>query len=283
MADLLPPDYSDEFPREDDDFESLSEMDEDEERIERLLEEQERGIQEELEEEHEARKVAMSINPFSQNNNTAPWNSGSANKLPWESNSQGNSAPAWGTRTWGTTLTPQTTQQEVKNTTCPIDRKRIVVCDLLDCLYESWESNGRPNIMPRAVFDLKPKFDVWDKIASFAPIKIYVIFPAPELVPSLGNKSSSEAMLEYVAHSITTYLRIPRASCTVLKQMREGLPKERTLMSAVNDYGNVKDMVYVGTHTGRWGLSRRDIDAAKYCGIDYIDMYELLKGNYTYE
>ena len=43
------------------------------------------------------------------------------------------------------------------------------------------------------------------------------------------------------------------------------------------------DMVYIGIHTGRWGLSSRDIDAAHICGIDYIDMYNLIEGKYEYE
>lgn len=286
----LYPEYS---PSEDDD-DSLVEIDEDEARLEKLLDEQYQ-IALDLDEEEDERRKASRImsNPF-ENPASQPWgNSGSTNK-PWEnnqgSNSWRNSNSGWGQSDSSpfSSSGPSWNQQKEQpktapNHVCPIERKRILVVDMLDCLYESWESNNKPDIMPRAIFDLKPKFDVWDKLASFAPSKIYVIFPAPDLIPSLGNPRSSLALLEYVAHSITTYLRIPRDNCTILKQMMENMPKERVLMGAIRSHKEVEDMVYIGTHTGRWGLSRRDVDAAKNCGIDYIDMYELLNGKYEYE
>lgn len=289
--DYLYPDYS---PNEDDD-DSLQEIDEDEARIEEILD---REYQKALEEDEEEEEIPYNniqqqvmTNPF-ETPGSSPWGN-SGNKSPWDTNNnQGNNSwrnnagslgSGWGSNSGSSFFNKQPEQKTAPNHTCLVDRKSVLVVDLLDCLYESCESNGRPDIMPRAIFDLVPKFDVWRKLASFAPTKIYVIFPAPELIPCLGNQKSALALLEFVAHSITTFLRIPRDSCIILKQMLDNMPKEKVLMGAIRSHKEVKDMVYIGTHTGRWGLSRRDVDAAKNCGIDYIDMYELLNGNYNYE
>ena len=297
----IPPDYSG-HPGEDDE-DIFQEIDEDEARIEKLLDEQEKFNEKLANEGREEivykpspwnqQEVTMS-SPFG--NTGSSWGNNSNGKAPWEQNNQNNkpswqqnSGSSWGSSSGGWSGSSWGQKKEdPKPVTTTItsgggNRKKVVICDALDCLYESWESNGRPNILPRAIFDLKPKFEVWDKIASFNPQKIYVIFPAGELVPSFGNRESAEVALEYIAQSVSTYLRIPRRCCVILKQMQQGLPKEKTLMGAVKDWKNAADMVYIGICSGRWGLSSRDMDASHECGIDYIDMYNLLDGKYEYE
>lgn len=312
---LIPPDYTG-HPEEDDDDDDDDtlldlddeddDFDEDEARIEKLLDEQETQYKNEKEE-----KINMSNNnPFS-NNNTPIWGTGStsqptSSKAPWETTPPpakptwgSGSGSSWGTgSSWGSSggwnpgqsnSSPwsqgqiRTNNTPPNNTVTTVKRKKVVICDVLDCLYESWESNGRPNILPRAIFDLKPKFDVWDKVASFNPQKIYIIFPAGELVPSFGNKDAAAVSLEYIAQSLSTYLRIPRRNCTILQQMQQGIPKSKTLFGALKDWKNKDDMVYIGICSGRWGLSERDKDAAHEIGIDYIDMYNLLEGRYECE
>lgn len=176
--------------------------------------------------------------------------------------------------------TPPPTRQESSPVRMIVEKKAII-CDVLDCLYESWESNGKPDIMPRGIFDIKPKFDVWDKLLSLSPEMVYIIFPAPGVIPSFYGQSN--ITLEYIAQSVGTYLRIPRNRCKVLEQMKDGLPKERLLMGAINDWKRVRDMVYIGVHSGKWGLSSKDIMAARSCKIDYIDVYNLLDGKYEVE
>lgn len=292
----LEPDYSG-HPSEDDEDEILEEIsDEDEAEIERLLDDQinySERLDRELEEQEEQK---MSSSPFGNSGgNNWPGNNNN-NSSPWE-RSQQNNAPKWGGgSSWGSgsgfgqfggsswNNNNQPKQEERKSPiTSPVDSKKIIICDVLDCLYESWESNGRPNLMPRGIFDIKPKFDVWDRISSFNPTKLYIMFPAPEIIPSFGRINSAKVTLEYVAQSISAYLRIPRERCIILEQMQEGLPKERVLMGAIKDCGTPEDMVYIGVHSGKWGLSSRDITAARICKIDYIDVYNLLDGKYEYE
>lgn len=296
----LQPDYSSENGGEL--LEDITDVDDDA-RIEKLLDEQSaynKSLDKEVEEKEE-KKSNMAATPFGNNNNggapweqnnpqpsTPSWGSGSG----WGSGSRGGGS-SWGGSSWGSgggNSTPSWGQpsggggnQQKVDTTINSRPKRVVICDALDCLVESYDSNGKPGLIPRAIFDLKPRFDVWEKIASFNPERLYIIFPSGELIPSFGRPQTAKISLEYLAHSISTYLRIPRDCCFILKQMTQNLPKDRTLMSVVKDWPDKDDMVYIGIHSGRWGLSARDITAAHAVGIDYIDMYNLLKGYYEYE
>lgn len=292
MGDYIPPDYSEEHIIE------LEEDSEDDIRLEKLLDEQEelnkqleRALAEDDDEEefYEERRTPMSSSPFGSSPSPAraPWENNTSPSSPWAPKP---TTPTWGGggwtgggSSWGSSTEKKDEPAKLTGNIGQDVRKRVVICDVLDCLYESWESQGKPNILPRGIFDLKPKFDVWDKIGSFAPRRIYIIFPPNELIPSFGNIESSAITLEYVAHSLSTYLRIPRSECKVLHQKRLGTPKERVLLGAIHDWKKKEEMVYVGVHTGRWGLSAADIEASHGCGIDYIDVYNLLAGKYEYE
>lgn len=295
----IPPDYTGHPGEDDEEDSSFDEMvDEDEIRIEKLLDEQEKLNQKLSEDEEddireERRWTPMSSSPF--DNSTPSFGGGGSTKKPWETEER-SSTPTWrggsewsGASSWNRS-TPSfgAKREEERPVKTPTSggggmKKKVVICDVLDCLYESWESNNRPNILPRAIFDLKPKFTVWDRIASFNPQRLYIIFPANEIVPSFGNRRIADLTLEYIKACISTYLRIPNNSVVILKQQIEGAPKERVLFSAARDWKRAEDMVYIGICTGRWGLSSRDADAAHACGIDYIDMYNLLDGKYEYE
>lgn len=297
----LEPDYG--YPREDDDEIFVEDVDEEDIRIEKLLEEQENSREEEkidqlLDEQqrfHEKLSTrseerrspfSMSSNPFGGSSGgwtpggrtRAPWENAPEEKKPWTPTGGG----GWAGGSWSNTRPAE----EKPAAAVPRNiRKRAVIVDLLDSLYESWDSGGRPNIMPRAMFDLKPKFDVWDKIASFAPEKVYVIFPAAELLPSLGDNSCRQATTDYITRCLSTYFRLDwRRGICFLHQMQKWTPKEKSLAGAIKDWaGGKEEIVYIGTHTGRWGLSSRDVEAARTCGLDYIDLYNLLDGKYEYE
>lgn len=300
---LIPPDYTG-HPEDDDPLEEIEEIDESDEdaRIEEILNNQ----------RQETNTSTTNINtvrmdaPFTPSfNSGSRFGSGNSGAAPWEQQkSQSQSTPSWSS--WGSSGSGNNNQpstpwgngnsgsiyqnQQKVDYTINSKQKRIVVCDALDCLVESYDSNGKPGLLPRAMFDLKPKFNVWEKISSFNPEKVYIIFPSNELVPGLGDRYLARVALEYLVCSITTYLRIPLGDCHVLKQMQQHTPKDRILGSVLEDPnkpGNIiynpDEVVYIGIHSGRWGLSDRDLRAAKTVGIDYIDMYNLLEGKYIYE
>ena len=299
----LAPDYDD-HPREEDVLEDcIEEVSEEEIRLEKLLEDQER-LTEKLADEQDVFRDGSwepmtSTTPFqtTQQPSSPGWgtsSSSSPKKSPWEKDEPKKWAPTsglgstgslWsgGNRTWESKSNPSPPPGQGSQER-PKERKKAVIVDLLDCLYESWDSGGKPNIIPRAMFDLKPKFEAWDKVASFAPEKVYVIFPADEILPSLGDQMCIRATIEYIQRCLGTYFRLDakRGIC-FLRQMKKWTGKERVIRSVVNDWKTVKEIVYVGTNSGRWGLSSRDIDAAHHEGIDYIDLYNLLANKYIYE
>lgn len=300
----LPPDYS-EYPREededldDDDIEDYDDEEEDENedlRIEKMLDEQSKYNEDLARSESiELKRVEereMADTPFG---SSQPWKTGSSNNnssagetAPWEKPAQqstgfgswGSGGSSWNNTSWGNN---STTQKPAVDYTRNDRVKSILIVDALDCLVESYDSNGKPGILPRSIFDLKPKFDVWERLASFNPRRIYVLFPAIGLVPSIGNTESAKIASEYLAQCIAAYLRIPRDLCSIIHVVDNAV-KEQNISGilSVNSCGR-GEVLYVGVRSGRYGLSSEDISAAKKNGIDYMDLYNLLKGRYEYE
>lgn len=270
----LQPDYSEEDAAEnehpEDDLEDVSEED--------II------IEQELD-----RAANMSDNPFSSGgwSPSVSSNNNNNNSAPWVRNQQQLSTPSFGTSFWGSnnyTQKQQPTQQQVY--TSP-SQKKVVICDIFGVLYESLSGDGTPDIMPRAIFDIRAKFDVWDKIKSFAPLRLVMLFPPKDIIPSFYGKAL-EATLEYMAQSISTYLMIPRENCCVFKQMNTDENAKGRMINNVftnpriNLGGKMKkkDAIYIGLHSGLWGLNSSDRNAAKFGGISYIDVYDLLRGAY---
>lgn len=300
----LPPDYS-EYPREededldDDDIEDYDDEEEEENedlRIEKMLDEQSKYNEDlarsESIELKRAEEREMADTPFG---SSQPWKTGSSNNnssageaAPWEKPAQqstgfgswGSGGSSWNNTSWGNN---STTQKPAVDYTRNDRVKSILIVDALDCLVESYDSNGKPGILPRSIFDLKPKFDVWERLASFNPRRIYVLFPAIGLVPSIGNTESAKIASEYLAQCIAAYLRIPRDLCSIIHVVDNAV-KEQNISGilSVNSCGR-GEVLYVGVRSGRYGLSSEDISAAKKNGIDYMDLYNLLKGRYEYE
>lgn len=278
----LPPDYTG-FPSEEDDIE----MDEDELKIEAALDKQE-TYKQELIEKTQKKEEEMSL----------PFESPGSSKAPWESNNNNSSSGSSGW--WSSNSSPRfgsfgsvssdkdapwnkNNENSGKQKTGPTT-KGIIICDVLDCLFESYESGGKPNILPRAIFDLKPKFNVWEKIASFNPGLVYILFPSNELVPSFGDPNTSQVALGYVSQCISTYLRIPKTGCVIVRQKGQNIPKAETLKGIVISHKQETDnILYIGVHSGKYGLSNRDKEAAHACGVSYIDLFNLLDNNYIYE
>lgn len=167
-------------------------------------------------------------------------------------------------------------------------KKRAIIIDVLDCLYESLDANNRPDVLPRGIYDLRAKTRVWDKLSVFSAEKIYLVFPPKELVPSFGNENESSVALDYVTKSISTYLRIPKYNCSVLRPSSQTTNKTTVISSAVGDWvktnhRNIDEIVYIGTHGGSYNLSARDLFIAKSLKVDFMNVYNLLENNYVLE
>jgi hypothetical protein len=300
---LIPPDYYG-HPEDDDPLEEIIDDTDDDARIEKILNDEavDKQVQEQKRKEE---SIKMADAPFTPQFGQSTFGSGSVggnnSGLPWEQSKPQQQTTTWGggtwgnggrgfstpgqQRPWGTTTQQPIIQQQPGNGNAQVNSKlkRIVICDALDCLVESYDSAGKPGVIPRALWDLKPRFDVWEKIRSFNPTRIYIIFPNYDLIPSLGGKDSTDLALAYIRRSLSAYLRIPEIDCSILRQMQYHTPKSKILSSVIGNGGNPDEIVYIGIYSGKYGLSDGDIQAAHQVGMDYIDIFNLLQGYYIYE
>ena len=195
---------------------------------------------------------------------------GSSN--PWGSN---NKPSIWGTPGGGTTWGGQNNNQKEQ-----INReKKIIFCDFLDCIVETLDSQGRPGYLPRDIYDLKPRFEVWSKIQAFNPEIVYSLIPI-NLIPNTNGAEGWIKTLEYFCCSLSAFLRVPYTNCKILAQTAIGQPKEELINSILGQGINRNDAIYIGIYSGLAGQSNRDLLAAERCHIDYVDLGVLLNNMY---
>lgn len=197
------------------------------------------------------------------NSGGSAWGSGSQ-RTPWNS----------GGSIWGGTQ--KSTEQTQINR-----EKKIIFCDLLDCVVETWDSQGKPGYLPRDIYDLKPRFEVWSKIQAFNPSMVYIMIPI-NLIPNTNGAQGWIKTLEYFCCGLAAYLRIPDSNCTILAQAAIGQPKEDLIRSILSGPSSIRktDVIYIGIYSGLAGQSNRDQFAAQVCGIDYVDLGILLNNMY---
>lgn len=215
------------------------------------------------------------------NNNTgSSWNSSSwqrTTSTPWGGNNNGGgTSTPWGNSGSGWNSSGNSNNGNGKQ---ELDRaKKVIFCDILDCLVETFQSNGRPGLLPRGIYDIRLRFEVWDKLGMFSPERIYAMVPRCLLNSSNGS-DSWRVMLEYIICSLSEYLRLPYVNCQVLTQTTIGQPKEEMIESVLSG-GRFKipkeSVVQIGIESGLYGQNNRDKIAAEKCGIDYIDLGQLM-------
>ena len=198
--------------------------------------------------------------------NQSPWSSPHNNPQnnPWSNNS-GNFWQKPTGNSWGSSSNNWSSGEKKS-----IDRtKKIIFCDVLDCLVETYQSNGRPGLLPRGIYDIKFRFDVWDKIACFNPEKIFAM--VPRALINSNNRHSWVVFLEYVVCSLSEYLRSPYQVCQILLQTELGQPKEDFMMGVLKDLPK-EQVIQIGVNSGLYGQNNSDQIAAMRCNIDYIDL-----------
>lgn len=278
---LLSPDYDDDLEDDDDiDFDDL----EDEGANETLLDS---FLKEETQKEKEEKPVAS---PFV--NNTPNWNNGGNSGVSnfWNKDTfqpyaypqpqqKQNTGPNWGnfSQPSGTIWGQQNNRQG--NNDIVIDRnKDIIVCDFLDVIAQTCESDGKPGLLPRDIYDLIPRLNVWSMIKAFNPRYVYGLFPN-NLIPNTNGAHGWKVTLNYYCCSLSAFLRLPFENCQMLVQSKIGQSKEELIMNAIMELQlDKRKMLYIGIYSGiYYGQSNEDALAAERCGIDYMDLNQLLK------
>lgn len=199
--------------------------------------------------------------------NNGWWGSGNPqqNNGWWGSGSGGNNG-------WGT---PKTGNQNDK----PINRdKKVIFIDFFDGLMETYQSNGQAGFLPRAVYDLKPRFEVWTKIAAFNPSYVFGIVQK-EFLNDINGIEGWSMVLEGWCCCLSSFLRKQYGCAQILLSTSIYQPKDWVISNAL---ANLKkeDCIYIGLQSGLYNQSNQDLVTAQKCGIDYVDLNQLLNNMY---
>lgn len=292
----LRPDYSEEDLKEDppgpseddddDDDEDDDDLDEDisdtnegeeEEQIEKITRNQEKLV-EKIMTETPFGQQSTGTSPSWRPENNSPWPQQQSNRGGWNGNTNG----PWGgstnqpwtgggsTGTWGSSAAGK---KEINR------EKDIIFCDVFDCLVETLSSNGRPGFFPRGVYDIRLRFEVWDKIACFNPRKIFgLVCGNVDLFNKQGYNSSWIILMDYIARALSEYLRIPNENCQIIIQNNYYMRKEGIISSVIEreKIDKKESIIQIGLESGLYGQSNRDFLASQAVGIDYLDLGQLL-------
>ena len=291
----IPPDYgpSEEGDSDDedvlDDIEDEVNEEEDEGKTETILDENERTKSEEKENNNNTARMITGSGfgtpaPTSGGWNPPTFGSGPSQQSSPFGGSSGSiwsqpSRPSWGSSPSGGSIWGG--QQRSTEQTQINREKKIIFCDFLDCIVETWDSQGKPGYLPRDIYDLKARFEVWSKIQAFNPNTVYALIPI-NLIPNTNGAQGWVKTLEYFCCCLAAYLRIPESNCKILAQTAIGQPKEELINSILNGPVNINrsDAIYIGIYSGLAGQSNRDQVAAERCNIDYVDLGILLNNMY---
>lgn len=226
-------------------------------------------------------------NPYNQQNQQKPmsgWNVGSGGS-PWSGQPSGGSSwqpkpigGGWnpgggnsggGWRPAGTTTVP--TSQMLS-----LDRnKRVILCDVLDCLICTLEGPQKVGLVPRDIWDVQLRLDVFSSLRRFSYLeRIYAMIPK-DLITNSASSENWITLLNWVACSLATFIRVPNQAVQILTQSFIAQPKVDMISSVIKGIPT-ESIVYIGTQSGFAGQSSVDLDAATSLNVEYIDLQNFL-------
>lgn len=207
---------------------------------------------------------------------TPPGTQPSGGQMPWSGQSSWNPKPAtpsWNpggvnTSGWGIKQTPSQNALTLDRT------KRVILCDVMDCLVCTEAGPSQPGLVPRGPWDIFNRLDVWKSFRRFSYIeRVYAMIPK-DFVPKNTSRGWI-ACLDNVALSLADFLHIPDQAVQIISPSFIAQPKE-DMVSVIIDGIPKESIVYIGTQSGFQGQSSIDFDTATALGIDYIDLQNFL-------
>lgn len=225
-----------------------------------------------------------------------------ARSAPWERNTynpQSTFSPWGSSNSWGQQQRNEPKKYAQTGANRIDRRKKIIFVDLLDILIESESavkesgrdtfnsSNNymRTGIMPRGLYDIRLKLEVFSKIAAFSPDYVFCITNQDKMESS--KLESWEVMVKYVMFALAEYLRLPNSNCRCLTRIgfsrndpdvkpNPGLIKKALGTLPKNYRYQRSDLVVIGANSGYANQSNIDREMAKRVRLDYIDIQDLL-------
>ena len=143
---------------------------------------------------------------------------------------------------------------------------------------ETYQSDGRPGFLPRAVYDLKPRFEVWTKIGAFNPSYVFGIVQK-EFLNDINGIEGWSMVLESWCCCLSSFLRKQYGCAQILMSTSIYQPKEWVISNALSNLKK-EECIYIGLQSGLCNQSNQDLVTAQKCGIDYVDLNQLLNNMY---
>jgi len=161
----------------------------------------------------------------------------------------------------------------------PINRdKKIIFIDFFDGLMETYQSNGQPGFLPRAVYDLKPRFEVWTKVAAFNPSCVFGIVQK-EFLNDINGIEGWTMVLEGWCCCLSSFLRKQYGCAQIIMSTSIYQPKDWVISNVLENLKK-EECIYIGLQSGLYNQSNQDLVTAQKCGIDYVDLNQLLNNMY---
>ena len=278
-SDFIPPDYSELMREEELPFDSDLSGDDEEDELVSEEEIEEEKIVEELEEskEHMSFGTGFGSSGASKPSWGSGWGDQGTKQNDWwgssGSQSSGNNG-WWGPsgNGWGTPKQGNQEQQQINR------EKKVIFIDFFDGLMETYQSEGRAGFLPRAVYDLKPRFEVWTKIAAFNPSYVFGIVQK-EFLNDINGIEGWSKVLDGWCCCLSSFLRKQYGSAQILLSTSIYQPKEWVISNALMNLRK-EDCIYIGLQSGLYNQSNQDLIVAQKCGIEYIDLNQLLNNMY---
>lgn len=285
---FIPPDYSDaikesletEHPSDDDPDIDDSSSDIDEGQIETLLDNQQKLNDEIMISTPFGTQLGTNNNG---NNNSSfnfggSWGGGFGSNnnnnnpptSPWERNNNNNNSNNNNGNPWISATVNNQNKEMVQ-----IDRKKdIVICSFFDCIVETYQSNGQAGLLPREIYDIKPRFDVWNRLAIFNPSKIYILYPIDVL-----SSENCEVTMNYFISCLEAFLRVPKDRCRQIGYIMN--QKNICFHELIQSEKIPADRcIYLGHNSGLFCQADSDMQAAKKEEISYLDLGQFLTNMY---
>jgi len=283
---FIPPDYSELMKEEELPFDADLSGDDDDDDGE-LVSDEEIEHDKIVEELEEGRKPDMSFGSgFGSPSSKPTWGSGWGDQNNKQENNwwgSGNNQQSGTTGWWGSGSggnnngwgTPRPGSQDGK----PINRdKKVIFIDFFDGLMETYQSNGVAGFLPRAVYDLKPRFEVWTKIAAFNPSYVFGIVQK-EFLNDINGIEGWTMVLEGWCCCLSSFLRKQYGCAQILMSTSIYQPKDWVIKNVLENLKR-EDCIYIGLQSGLYNQSNQDLITAQNCGIDYVDLNQLLNNMY---
>lgn len=159
--------------------------------------------------------------------------------------------------------------------------KRLVICDFMDCVVETLlgSTQGHPlGILPRGLYDMVPRVDVWEKIRVFSPEFIAVFVPTSFLNRGLNGSQLNlwhNAAVHFIS-GLSEYI----GTCGSMITYSSNQDKVNIINGLCVGRYDKPSSVLLGFYSGRNCIGNVDSRVAYEAGIDFVDLYQMMTSMY---